>query len=194
MPAITNLFPPSISMIRVLHAYCSSLSLLFFEKIRYFCLKQLFRPSKSKVFASFFHTGVISTTVTGLAAVRRIRHVHDMVRGHHNQPGPDIYEWRTGRRFRSDPGPSGLSAGARPVPTLHTERLVDNHQSAVRSAHIVPLAQVAQGPDQSQRGGRQGGWTGHHVGKRNRQQLLGPTARTQGKCAFSLFLTHLLLN
>jgi len=46
---------------------------------------------------------------------------------------------------------------------------VDNHQPVVRAAHAVPPAQAAQGPDQSERGSRQSGRTGHHVGKRNRQ-------------------------
>jgi len=128
-----------------------------------------------------FVAGVFGAAVAGLAAVRRVRHVHDMVRGHHHQPGPDVHERRTGRRRRGDQGQAGLSARARPVPALHTQRPVDNHQPALRAAHAVPLAQAAQGPDQGKRGGRQGGRIGHHVGKRNRQQLLGPAARPEGE-------------
>jgi len=126
-------------------------------------------------------SGVFGATVAGLTAVRRVRHVHDMVCGHHHQPGPDIHERRSGRWRRGDQGQAGLSARARPVPALHTQRPVDNHQPAVRAAHAVPLAQAAQGPDQGQRGSRQGGRTGHHVGKRNRQQLLGPATCTEGE-------------
>lgn len=127
--------------------------------------------------------GVFGAAVTRLAAVCRLRHIHDMVRGHHHQPGPDVHERRAGRRLRGDPRPSGLSARARPVQALHTQRPVDHHQPAVRAAHVVPPAQAPPGPDQSERGGGQGGRPGHHVGKRNRQQLLGPAARAQGKCS-----------
>lgn len=128
------------------------------------------------------HTGVVRAAAAGFAAVRGVRHVHDMVRGHHHQPGPDVHERRAGGRRRGDPRPAGLSAGARPVPALHTQRPVDHHQPAVCAAHAVSPAQAAPGPDQGQRGGRPGGRPGHYAGQRHRQQLLGPPARAQGEC------------
>lgn len=43
-------------------------------------------------------TGVFRAAAAGLAAVRGVRHVHDMVRGHHHQPGPNVHERRASRR------------------------------------------------------------------------------------------------
>lgn len=113
--------------------------------------------------------------------MRGVRHFHDMVCGHHHKLGPDIHERRAGRRRRGDPRPAGLPAGARPVPALHTQRPVDHHQPAVRYAHAFPPTQAAPGPDQGERGGGQGGRSSHDVGKRDREQLLGPAVRGQGK-------------
>lgn len=74
-----------------------------------------------------------------------------------------------------------MSAGPRSIPTLHTQRPVDNYQPFVRIAHIVSPAQAAQGPDQGERRGRQGGRPGDHFGQRDRKQLLGPAVPIQGE-------------
>lgn len=147
------------------------------------------KPQQDLIFTLFIVSGVFRAAAVGLAAMRGVRHVHDMVRGHHHQPGTDVHERRSGRRRRSDPGPAGLSPGARPVPALHTKRPVDHHQLAVRAAHVVPPAQAAPGPDQGQCGGRQGGRPGHDIGKRYRKQLLGPAVRGQGELNNSRVVT-----
>lgn len=98
--------------------------------------------------------GFVGTAFTGLPSVRGVRNVHDMVRRHHHQPRPDVHEWCSGRWSGGHPRPAGLSVGARPVPALHTQRLVDNHQPAVCVAHVISSAQAAQGLDQSERRSR----------------------------------------
>jgi len=83
--------------------------------------------------------------------VRALRHLHDLVRQHHDQSGAHV----------SKRGPSGehgersqraqLPFGARTLPPLHTQHALDSHQRHLRGAHALPPEKVAQGPNESQR-------------------------------------------
>ena len=79
----------------------------------------------------------------GLAAVRALWHLHDLVREHHHQPGPHISERCAGRKLRGQPQLAQLSPGARPLSPLRAQRTMDHHQCALRHAHSIPSAQIA---------------------------------------------------
>ena len=83
--------------------------------------------------------------------MRVIRHVHDMVREHHDQSGADVSERGAGRQHGVGPQRAQLPAGARPVSPLHTKRPLDRHQRDLRRPHPRPSTKAAQRPDQGER-------------------------------------------
>lgn len=84
-------------------------------------------------------------------SVRSFRHVHDMVREHHDQPGPDVSEWRSCGEHRVGSQRAELPTRAWPVPPLHTQRPLDRHQHDLRRSHSHPSQETAQRFDQGER-------------------------------------------
>lgn len=74
-----------------------------------------------------------------------------MVREHHDQPGPDVSEWRSCGEHRVGSQRAELPTRARPVPPLHTQRPLDRHQHDLRRSHTHPSQETAQRFDQGER-------------------------------------------
>ena len=92
-----------------------------------------------------------SLVKTRSVSVRVIRHVHDMVREHHHQPGPDIFKRSASREHGIGPQCTELPSGTWPIPPLHPKRPLDRHQYDLRRSHPHPSSKTAQRPDQGER-------------------------------------------
>jgi hypothetical protein len=73
-----------------------------------------------------------------------------------------------------------LSLDTRTLKTLHIERPVDRGEFGVCVFNFVPLEEAAQGPDQGERGGREGGGFSHYSGERDRGRRSGRDQRKRG--------------